>query len=66
MAFEYREFTDKELEAIFLKKKKAMIKFVDGEKKKIKDKLNSDIEALKKDADNRMKELDELLKPFNK
>ena len=43
-----------------------MIKFVDGEKKKIKDKLNSDIEALKKDADNRMKELDELLKPFNK
>ena len=66
MAFEYREFTDKELEAIFLKKKKAMIKFVDGEKKKIKDKLNSDIEVLKKDADNRMKELDELLKPFNK
>ena len=66
MAFEYREFTDKELEVIFLKKKKAMIKFVDGEKKKIKDKLNSDIEALKKDADNRMKELDELLKPFNK
>ena len=66
MAFEYREFTDKELEAIFLKKKKAMIKFVDGEKKKIKDKLNQDIEVLKKDADRRMRELEELLKPFNK
>ena len=66
MAFEYREFTEKELEAIFLKKKKAMIKFVDGEKRKIKDKLNADIEVLKKDADKRMKELDELLKPFNK
>ena len=66
MAFEYREFTEKEIEAIFLKKKKAMIKFVDGEKKKIKDKLSADIEVLKKDADKRMKELDELLKPFNK
>ena len=66
MAFEYREFTEKELEAIFLKKKKAMIKFVDGEKKKIKNKLNEDIEVLKKDADKRMKELDELLKPFEK
>ena len=66
MAFEYREFTEKELEDIFLKKKKAMIKFVDGEKKKIKDKLNEDIENLKKDADSRMKELDELLVPFNK
>ena len=52
--------------SIFLKKKKAMIKFVDGEKSKIKDKLNADIESLKKEANERMKELDELLIPFNK
>ena len=66
LAFEYREFTQKELDAIFLKKKKAMIKFVEGEKNKIKEKLNADIEVLKKDAKERMKELDELLIPFNK
>ena len=66
LAFEYREFTKKELDAIFLKKKKAMIKFVDGEKNKIKEKLNADIEILKKEANARMKELDELLIPFNK
>ena len=66
MAFEYREFSAKELEAIFLKKKKAMYKYVEGEKKKIKDKLNADIEVLKKDADMRMQELDELLIPFKK
>ena len=43
-----------------------MIKFVEGEKNKIKEKLNADIEVLKKDAKERMKELDELLIPFNK
>ena len=66
IAFEYREFTKKELDAIFLKKKRAMVKFVDGEKKKVKDKLNDDIEALKKEADERIKELEKLLEPFNK
>ncbi|MCR4649787.1 MAG: alpha amylase C-terminal domain-containing protein [Lachnospiraceae bacterium] len=66
VAFEYREFTQKELDAIFLKKKKAMYKYVDGEKKKVKDKLNADIEILKKDADERIKELEKLLEPFNK
>ncbi len=66
LAFEHRDFTKKELDAIFLKKKKAMIKFVDGEKSKIKDKLNADIESLKKEANKRMQELDELLIPFNK
>ena len=66
LAFEYREFTKKELDAIFQKKKKAMIKFVDGEKKKVKDKLNADIESLKADADKRIKELEKLLEPFNK
>ncbi len=66
MAFEYRKFTQKELDAIFLKKKKAMYKFVDGEKKKVKDKLSADIEALKADAEERIKELEKLLEPFNK
>jgi len=66
LAFEYRKFTQKELDAIFLKKKKAMYKFVEGEKKKVKDKLNADIEALKNDADIRIKELEKLLEPFNK
>ena len=66
LAFEYREFTQKELDAIFQKKKKAMYKYVDGEKKKVKDKLNADIEILKKDADERIKELEKLLEPFNK
>jgi len=66
MAFEYREFNEKELEAIFLKKKKAMIKFVESEKKKINNKLKEDIEALKTDANTRIKELEELLKPFER
>ncbi len=66
IAFEYRKFTKEELEAIFQKKKKAMIKFVDGEKKKIKEELNANIEILKKDAQKRMDELDELLVPYNK
>ena len=43
-----------------------MIKFVDGEKKKIKEELNANIEILKKDAQKRMDELDELLVPYNK
>ena len=64
LAFEYREFTQKELDAIFLKKKKAMIKFVEGEKKKVKDKLNADIDILKKEADVRISELEKLLEPF--
>ncbi|MCR5848454.1 MAG: alpha amylase C-terminal domain-containing protein [Lachnospiraceae bacterium] len=66
MAFEYRQFTEKELDAIFQKKKKAMYKFVEGEKKKVKDKLNADIDVLRKEADSRIKELEKLLEPFNK
>ena len=65
LAMEYRKFTDKELRDIFLKKKKAMIKFVDGEKQKIKDKLNADIEVLKAQADAEIVELEKLLEPFN-
>ena len=64
-SMEYRKFTDKELRDIFLKKKKAMIKFVDGEKKKVKDKLNADIEVLKAQADAEIAELEKLLEPFN-
>lgn len=65
LAMEYRKFTDKELRDIFLKKKKAMIKFVDGEKQKIKDKLEADIKVLKAQADAEIVELEKLLEPFN-
>ena len=65
LAFEYREFTAKELRDIFLKKKKAMIKYVEGEKKKVRDKLNADIDVLKKEADDKIKDLEKLLEPYN-
>ena len=65
LAVEYREFTAKELRDIFLKKKKAMIKYVEGEKKKVRDKLNADIDVLKKEADDKIKDLEKLLEPYN-
>ena len=65
-AFRYRPFTEEELEEIYQKKKKMMIKFVDEEKKKVSAKLDSDICELRKQADLKIKELEKLLEPYDR
>lgn len=65
-AFSYRKFNDEEIEDRYQKKKARMIAYVDGETKKIKNKLNNDIKELEKKADAEIKELEKLLKPYDR
>lgn len=66
LAFSYRDFTKEELEEIYQKKKAAMIAYVDSEKKKIQKQLDIDISELKKNADSKIKELEKMLKPYDR
>lgn len=65
VAFSYREYTDVELEEIYQKKKKKAFDYVNGETKKIKEKLDEDIKELKNQAQIKIKELELLLKPYD-
>lgn len=65
-AYRFRPFTAEELEEIYQKKKNAMIKYVDSETKKINDRLKKDIESLQNQAANEIKQLKELLKPYDR
>lgn len=64
--YSYREFTEAELEERYQKKKAEMIAYVEGEKKKINEKLNSDIIELKAKANSEIIELEKLLKPYDR
>ncbi len=66
IAFTYRPFTEKELEDRYQKKKKQMIEFVEKEKNKIILKLDEDIASLKENAKKEIKELELLLKPYDR
>lgn len=66
LAFAYRPFTDKELEEIRLKKRNILLKTIEEKKKIIEAEKESKIRQIKKEADEKEAELDNLLKEFDK
>lgn len=64
--FSFRDFTKEEVEERYQKNKARTYAYVSEEKKKIIDRLNTEIKELNDKAENEIKELERLLEPYDR